>query len=201
MNKIPALVNLFWSWYRNSEYLCMNQKHINMTRVSIPKESLFHNLAIQADYYDAYMGSFLSQKPVSLNDCVKGIFFTYPRWIDFLLNLRDILVKPFHLKTGEAEDLHAPDQIELKKGATLTAFTVLELTNWEIILEMTDRHLDAWVSVLLLQVHNRYEVTLTTKVRYHNALGRIYFFIIKPFHRVIVCAMLRHLIHGILNQK
>lgn len=179
----------------------MNQMHIHMTRVSIPKESLFHNLPIQEDYYDAYMGSFLSRNPISLNDCVKGIFFHYPKWIDLLLELRDILVKPFHLKTGEAEDLHAPDQIDLKKGSTLTAFTILERTDSEIILEMTDRHLDAWISVLLFQVHNRYEVTLTTKVRYHNALGRIYFFIIRPFHRVIVCAMLRHLIHKILNQK
>lgn len=179
----------------------MYQLHITMTRVCIPKESLFHTLVIQADYYDAYMGSFLSQKPIGLNDCVKRIFFGYPKWIDFLLDLRNILVKPFNLKTGEAEDLHTPDQTELKKGATLTAFTVLELTDKEIILEMTDRHLDAWVSVLLLQVHNRYEVTLTTKVKVHNALGRIYFFIIKPFHRIIVCAMLRHLIHRILNQK
>lgn len=179
----------------------MNQPHITMTRVSIPKESLFHNLPIEAHYYDAFRGSFISQKPVSLKDCVKGIFFHYPKWIDFLMNLRDILVKPFNLKTGEAEDLHAPDPTELEKGSTLTAFTVLELTEKEIILEMTDRHLDAWVSVLLLQVHNRYEVTLATKVKYHNTLGRIYFFIIKPFHMIIVCAMLRNLIHRILNQK
>lgn len=178
----------------------MNQMHITMTRVSIPKESLFHNLAIQADYHDAYMGSFLSRKLISLNDCVKEIFFGYPKWIDLLLKLRDILVKPFNLKTGEAEDLHSSEQTEFKKGSTFTAFTVLECTDKEIILEMTDRHLDAWVSVLLLQVHNRYEVTLTTKVRYHNALGRIYFFIIRPFHMIIVCAMLRHSIHRILNQ-
>ena len=36
----------------------------------------------------------------------------------------------------------------------------------------------------------RQEVTASTAVRTHNLLGRIYLAIVKPFHRIVVPAML-----------
>jgi hypothetical protein len=111
-----------------------------------------------------------------------------------LFKIRNILVRPLKLKTGDIS-INAPEcQPELKKGLTLSAFEVLECTNQEFILEIKDSHLDAYISVLLQQIYKRYEVTLTTKVKYNNFLGRIYFFIIRPFHMIIVSALLQKMI-------
>ena len=38
------------------------------------------------------------------------------------------------------------------------------------------------------------QVTATTLVKTHNALGRLYLAVIKPFHRLIVPAMLRQVV-------
>jgi hypothetical protein len=163
--------------------------------VDLPKESLIYKLTKQSDYSDAFQASFFSEQPIEIKNCFSELFFKYPKWIEMLMKIRKILVRPFNLKTGVNPHYQSDYQPDLKKGFTLSAFEVLDCTNQEILLEIKDRHLDAYISVLLLQIHKRYEVTLSTKVKYNNRLGRIYFFIIKPFHMIVVSAMLQNMIH------
>jgi hypothetical protein len=42
-----------------------------------------------------------------------------------------------------------------------------------------------------------YGFTLTTGVTMHNRLGRFYFALVKPFHRLIVPAMMRGIIRNL----
>ncbi|MDR1652533.1 MAG: DUF2867 domain-containing protein [Prevotellaceae bacterium] len=38
------------------------------------------------------------------------------------------------------------------------------------------------------------KISIITVVHFHNALGKVYFFVIRPFHKIIVKAMIKRLL-------
>ena len=70
---------------------------------------------------------------------------------------------------------------------------VLDKNLHEEILGMPDKHLDFHVSMWCGEYHEgKQELRITTVVKYNNWLGRAYFFIIRPFHGIIVKSILKH---------
>jgi hypothetical protein len=122
---------------------------------------------------------------LSAIEAAKRAVYGAPSWINRLLQLRTILVKPLGLKPGEnpAEDKAGPDNIGI--------FPVLVEEPQHVMLGMNDKHLDFR---LLVDVVNegggRQIITASTVVKTHNALGRAYLAFVKPFHKVIVPAMM-----------
>lgn len=111
-------------------------------------------------------------------------FGSAPKWVDALLALRNVLVTPFRLKTGKE---HAP-----RDKALVGIFPVISERPDRIVLGLDDRHLDFRVVVDVAPGQGRtVAATATTYVRTHNIGGRIYLALVKPFHRIIVPAMLR----------
>ena len=103
-------------------------------------------------------------------------FSRFPKWIGWLMNFRNAIVKPLGLDTA-------------------TRFTdmVLDKNLHEEILGMPDKHLDFHVSMWCGEYHEgKQELRITTVVKYNNWLGRAYFFIIRPFHGIIVKSILKH---------
>ena len=96
--------------------------------------------------------------------------------------VRNLAVRPFRLKTR-------PD--EASPGASIGIFPVIGRSLNAVVLGLDDRHLDFRVLVEVKDLGlGRQEVTASTAVRTHNLLGRIYLAIVKPFHRIVVPAML-----------
>jgi hypothetical protein len=113
-----------------------------------------------------------------------------PRWIQALLTLRHWLVAPFGLKTtGSSEN---------PPRETIGLFPILMETPDRLVAGFNDKHLDFRVVVDVAASGpndaSGQQVTATTLVKTHNAPGRIYLAVIKPFHRVIVPAMLRQVV-------
>jgi hypothetical protein len=106
-----------------------------------------------------------------------------PRWVEALLRLRNIAVRPFGLKTGGSHGT--------ERGDAIGIFPVVSETPARLIAGFDDKHLDFRVVVDVARSGSRQQVTATTLVRKHNWLGRIYLAIILPFHRLVVPAMLR----------
>ena len=72
------------------------------------------------------------------------------------------------------------------------AFDKKPLTRKErAIMRKDDKHLLFYVSIA--KIGNNL-IDVTTVVQYHNALGKIYFFFIKPFHKMIVPRVVKELI-------
>ena len=105
-----------------------------------------------------------------------------PRWIDALLNLRNILVAPFGLKTSGASVVAPRGMIGI--------FPVISETPERLVAGFDDRHLDFRVVVDVAPSGAGQQVTATTLVKTHNWLGRTYLAIILPFHRLVVRTML-----------
>lgn len=73
----------------------------------------------------------------------------------------------------------------------MTALTVrLSISDDEIILGDSDKHLDVKVSVCKIAQDGRQSVAVTTVVHIHNLLGRIYMLFVAHVHRLIVPASL-----------
>ncbi len=106
-----------------------------------------------------------------------------PRWIEWLIALRNLLVTPFGLKTSGATEGVARDMIGI--------FPVVSETPERLVAGFNDKHLDFRLVVDVAPEGPARSITATTLVLTHNWLGRTYLAVILPFHRLIVPAMLR----------
>ncbi|NEU98404.1 DUF2867 domain-containing protein [Bradyrhizobium uaiense] len=111
-----------------------------------------------------------------------------PRWFEWLVALRNLLVAPFGLKTSGATEGVACDMIGI--------FPVVSETPERLVAGFNDKHLDFRLVVDVAPVDiapagAARSITATTLVLTHNWLGRTYLAVIMPFHRLIVPVMLR----------
>ncbi|MEG1699932.1 MAG: DUF2867 domain-containing protein [Alistipes sp.] len=107
-----------------------------------------------------------------------------PKWVSALMALRNRIVGCFGLKA---------DAVPADGKPRVGVFEVLGQTDQTMILGEDDKHLDFRIQLSLTHDGggDRKRVTVTTLVRYHNRLGHIYFFFVRPFHRMIVPAVMK----------
>lgn len=169
--------------------------HAGVTaRPSAPPEgSAIAALVDGADFHDAWTvcGADASLDALGL---YRAAARAAPRWIDLAMVLRNRVVAPFGLKDlGRLSAVDADDRATPPRaGDRIGIFTLQSVGADEILLGDRDAHLDVVVSV-----HRRVSsrtgqaiVTVTTVVRVHNLLGRLYMVPVRPAHRVVVRALL-----------
>lgn len=106
-----------------------------------------------------------------------------PRWISRLMLLRNLAIRPFGLKTGSEPDVLPESRIGI--------FPLISQAPGRVVFGLDDRHLDFRILVEVNELGaGRQEVAASTIVKTHNLLGRTYLAVVKPFHRIIVPAML-----------
>ena len=133
----------------------------------IPADSLIKNY-FPVDYIDSFSKVMVTGQALTPEDFRNLAFSRFPKWIGWLMNFRNAIVKPLGLDTA-------------------TRFTdmVLDKNLHEEILGMPDKHLDFHVSMWCGEYHEgKQELRITTVVKYNNWLGRAYFFIIRPLHGI-----------------
>ena len=106
-----------------------------------------------------------------------------PRWAKPLLWLRNIIVGPFGLKPGDHRVVKANvDHVDF--------FPVLSEADEQIVLGLDDRHLNFRILLERHVAQGGVRYRLTTLVERHNLFGRVYLFLITPFHKWIVRSVL-----------
>ncbi|CAH2404111.1 DUF2867 domain-containing protein [Mesorhizobium escarrei] len=115
------------------------------------------------------------------------VFGRQPSWIKWLLALRNGIVAPFGLKTGP----------ERGSGPNIGFLPVVSQSTNCVVFGFDDWHLDFRV---LLEVREctstEHEISVSTAVKTHNSVGSSYLALVKPFHRIIVPAMLMQVVSG-----
>jgi hypothetical protein len=168
--------------------------------VDISKNSLIQITRPNSDFEECYSISFLSSKLLNLETIIKYCFSSFSvGWVELLFRMRDWLVKPFKLKT--ADDYHLQYPLEIKKGGTVAFFEVKDVNNEEVLLYAIDSHLEVYFSISILQNADNKMIKASTVVHLKNRLGKIYFFLIKPFHKLIIKRMLKHVANHFSNSK
>ena len=160
-------------------------------KVSIPINSEVFKTLNGSYYSDSY--SFCSSKG---NRAALQVWIDHaaqiPTWVNFLMASRNKIVSMFGLKNiGHLGDLDANKLInEYQVGDRVGIFTLLFLSDNEIILGDSDKHLDVKVSVYT-QIDNGHLVSISTVVHVHNLLGKLYMLFVEPMHKLIVLSSIK----------
>jgi Protein of unknown function (DUF2867) len=135
-----------------------------------------------AQFADAFRID-VSDRALTARQAAERMLARQPRWAEALLSLRNILVKPFGLKTSGASTTAPREMVGI--------FPILSEQPDRLVAGFNDKHLDFRVIVDVATSGATQKVTLTTLVLTHNWLGRSYLAVIIPFHRLIVRTLLR----------
>jgi hypothetical protein len=161
-----------------------------------PPESAFLEGLAQSYYWDSHEAP-LRRPDLTITEIYLALFAHHPRWARWLLILRGWIVAPFGLRRSTAS---AFDTIEIKPayavGEKIARFTLYAQNATEIVTGGDDRHLDFRVSVRKLSRDGADRVVLSTAVSPHNLFGRAYLFVILPFHRLGVRALLANAVRA-----
>ncbi|GAL84736.1 conserved hypothetical protein [Sporocytophaga myxococcoides] len=176
---------------------------MHVTKSSPSEKSLIPENFSPVQYSDSFTTAFKSNRSLHVDDLVYAFFDTSPKWIEKLFILRNAIVKMLGLKVSEVNDRKRQRELfKVEKGNSLGLFKVFDKSENEALLGEDDKHLDFRILFHLINKgDNHYVFTLTTPVRFHNAFGRFYFTIIKPFHQFIVPAMMKNIIKKVTTDK
>jgi hypothetical protein len=160
---------------------------------AVPIDSILHSQLADAYFYDAYAVPSTNPASSILEIYLKAVART-PAWINFLMTTRNRIVGLFGLKNlGRMGDVVVSKQAaDYRVGDRIGIFSILSLSDREMVLGDTDKHLTAKVS-LHRSAGEHPMLTASTVVHVHNFLGRAYLFFVVPVHKVIAPAMLARL--------
>ena len=150
--------------------------------VEIPRESRLKSALPRTDYADAYQVTLPDTLPVDLDQLPRQVLTAGPAWAHYLMRL----VGPTSAgrrNASQSGQLH-------RLGESQGPLQVFERTDDEVIVGRNDRHLDFRISFLCPQRQTAHLLTMITVVQCHGQLGRLYFALIAPFHRMVAPAVL-----------
>lgn len=167
-----------------------------MTGSTLPAASALDQSSTNFDYVDSFQAEFTDKRD-SIDIFVLGEMFVQPgpRWFEALLALRNKIASRFALKTSAKPHGTRPlGRQRWEIGEQVGIFRVFGKHQNELVLGEDDRHLNFRVSLLLCNDAvdpTRKLYTVSTAVKFNNRLGRCYFAVVKPFHRLIVPLMIK----------
>jgi hypothetical protein len=164
----------------------------SVQKVDLPPEALAARAFPRLDYADAYCVRLPAGAPNDLDAVVRAALGTAPCWVELLMRLRDRIVGLIGLKTASRSPRRDLGHHTLQVGDRVGIFKVFDRSADELLLGEDDRHLDLRVSVLARNDGSVDWAIVSTVVRFNNWLGRAYFLLVRPFHKLIVPAMLRN---------
>ena len=142
-----------------------------------------------ADFHDCYQIQIAPASESALALYLKVVAAT-PGWVNAMMTLRNRIVRLVGLKNlGALGDTDGGKPASAYRvGDRVGIFSIVYLSEQEVILGDSDKHLNVEVSVCKLVD----AVAVSTVVHTHNALGRVYMLFVTPAHRRIVPATLRN---------
>ena len=162
--------------------------------INIPDNSIIQkNIIGIINYADSFCIKISNPKNYSIDYLTALLFTSIPQWVQLLLKLRDVLVKPFGLATGMfPEQGTLNSSLKYKIGDRAIFFPVVDRSSSEIVMAEDDKHLYFKTSLYIekSKIDNSDTAYLTTLVQFHNFFGRLYFAPVKPFHKIIMRRLL-----------
>jgi hypothetical protein len=169
---------------------------IKLKKSQIPSGSLVEKY-LPKDYSDVYACEVISEKEITPDDIMVNFWTNFPSWINFLFKLRDFLVKLVGLKAAENDNLKELEKC-IRTGKTYSIASVPDKNANETVLLLSDKHLDAYLSVHIKSEEKRKTISATTLVDFKNKLGHIYFFFIRPFHGLVTKSLLKRSLKSLI---
>jgi hypothetical protein len=162
---------------------------VNTTR--IPPDSAINEYLAGADLFDAFEVPVADGERPALQIYIDLMART-PPWIDRLMLLRDRAAGVVGLKgLGHLDDADPNKAVaDYRPGDHVGIFSILSVTDREVVLVESDKHLDARVSLCKTSNGYRDVVVFSTVIHIRNALGHAYMLLVWPLHKLMVPALL-----------
>ena len=164
----------------------------SVVECSVPNSSeVFKHINLPS-YSDCYSTNI--EHGISATDAYRAIFGHTSLWIMALMSVRNRIAAMAGLKDLSRSELANAEssihQTPYITGKRAGMFSVISVSEKELILGDNDKHLNFRISVL---INNDAEPTvyLSTVVEEHNWAGRLYMFFVKPIHRIIAPYVVR----------
>lgn len=139
------------------------------------------NNYLPVDYYDTYQRDVNCEQKMQAFEVLQMFFTRLPWGINCLMKLRNTIVKPLGLKSGNKFGEYIEEMIQCQNDS-------------EVVFGDADKHLSFYASIWCSEwIDNKQTISVTTVVKYNNFSGRFYFFIIKPFHKLIIKSLLKRI--------
>lgn len=163
-------------------------KHGAVTPGTVPASSQASLRLPRAYFHDCYQIAAPGAR--SALELYLHVVSQTPGWVNSLMALRNWLVGLAGLKNlGHLGALGAAKPAsEYRVGDRVGIFSLIYLSQDEVLLGDSDKHLDVVLSVCKAPLG---AVSVTTVVHVHNWLGRLYMLPVTPLHKIIVKTMLK----------
>jgi len=165
-----------------------------VTKITVPQYTEISKVVAGAFYVDCYQVPTTIKSRSALQVWLDHVAKT-PRWINWLMSVRNSVVAAFGLKDLGLLGAIDPEKssADYQVGDRVGIFTLIAISENEIILADCDKHLDVKLSVYqgcTEAVSSQETVIMSTVVHTHNLLGKVYMFFVAPVHKIIVPLML-----------
>lgn len=155
----------------------------------IPDKSIIQNSFRKIGYFDTFCIELITDNTV---DAITTEIFNTPKWVNNLMNFRNSIAGKIGLKTTCTETSSIKQIYSI--GEKAIRFIVIDRNECEIVMAKDDKHLNFRTSVFLQKNKSVSTVYLSTIIQFNTMFGQIYFFLVKPFHRVIIKSTLTRLV-------
>jgi len=161
-----------------------------INKSAIPPDSQIFTQLAGAYYSDAY--SYKEPSDKTAMAIWLSHVATIPNWVNALMSARNNIVSRLGLKhlghIGDIDTHKAASDYQI--GDRVGIFKVKMISDQEVILIDSDKHLDVQISIYKAADGSQ-RVSASSVVHVHNFLGKTYMRLITPFHKLIVPATIK----------
>jgi hypothetical protein len=156
----------------------------SIVECEVPAASLLDRRVIEAAYFrDSYRAP-LRRARAGVVEIFFAIFGHHPTWMKVLLVVRNRVASFCGLDAPRASEImHLDIRSSYAVGDKIGVWPIFTLTETELIAGRDNKHLDFRLSVLKETDGEIASVVVSTLCTVHNVFGKLYLFIIIPFHK------------------
>jgi len=164
---------------------------MSVIECDVPASSaLDRGLVATCDFRDSYRVP-LSHPGLGMAEIFFAVFGHTPLWMKSMLILRNVAVRLAGLEVPTVAEIMRPEiRDAYRVGDKIGPWPVFFAGEDEIIAGRDNKHMDFRLSVLRTRSGDTADVVISTVCSVHNLFGRIYLFLIVPFHRAGVRRLL-----------
>ncbi len=161
-------------------------------------ESSINSLALRSgrkfDYSDIFSINLNPNTKIQVEDLFPMFFESLPKVFLILVIIRETAAKLIGLKTSSKKEF----ENHLKNytgeiGQRIALAEVLEKNSNELLAGLDDKHLDFRLSFVLEKCEETIQLKVGTYVRFNNWIGRLYYFLVKPIHRLFMPRIVKNM--------
>jgi Protein of unknown function (DUF2867) len=157
---------------------------MHVVECDVPSSSMLNRDLIDNCYFhDSYRVA-LTRADLGIVDIFFAVFGHTPLWVKVLLIVRNAIAKLVGLEAPTVAEIMKPGiRNDYSVGDKIGPWPIFFIGGNEIVAGRDNKHLDFRVSVLKTLDGERMSVVISTICTVHNLFGKIYLFVIVPFHR------------------